>query len=208
MKLKSKWIGIIFAVLAGVVIFILPAQENAKYRPTLATIGQSLKVMNQTIQHDTLLDWVIEGKKDYILIDVRKEDRYEKGHIKGAQNIPLEQFANRATLEDLPEEKRIILYSNKISQSSRAWYTLKQFGLSAYVLEGGYIDWDRAYLNPQVPNADASEEEIQQYKTRLALKNYFAGKGLDGSSEALNLPVNKKRTVRRPKKKKKKLGGC
>jgi rhodanese-related sulfurtransferase len=208
MTFKSKYIGIIVALVISTVIFFLPAKENAKFVPDLADIDTSMQALNQKVLQQTLLDWVIEGNRDYLLIDVRNPAEYAKGHIKTAQNIPLVEFTKRATLEEIPEGKRIIIYSNSNNQSSRAWVALNRFGLDAYVLDGGYSQWDQLYLNPQVPGSEATEQEIQQYKTRIALKNYFTGKSLDGAAATVQLPVPKKKALRGPKKKKKKLGGC
>ncbi len=43
-----------------------------------------------------------------IVIDVRGEDQYKEGHIKGARWIPADRMASHA--KELPKDKLIVLY--------------------------------------------------------------------------------------------------
>jgi len=43
-----------------------------------------------------------------VIVDVRDEGSYKTSHIKGAKNIPLSQFEQRAS--ELPKDKLIITY--------------------------------------------------------------------------------------------------
>ena len=47
-------------------------------------------------------------KRQAILIDVRSEETYKSGHIRGARSIPWNQIATRAN--ELPRNKMIVTY--------------------------------------------------------------------------------------------------
>lgn len=212
MKLHGKQIGILIALILGVIILFLPAQDNAKYRFDPEAIADSIDGKEDQIDPATLSEWIIEGRRDYHLIDIRSAEEFGQGHIKGAENIPLKDLLKKNTLEDLPEDKLLVLYSNGNSHAAQAWLVIKTAGFDSYMLEGGFNFWNKVIMNPKAPTANAageiSDDEILRYKTRLSVKNYFGGDSTAVSDQAATTQQPKKKIVRRPKKKKKKLKGC
>lgn len=83
------------------------------------------------------------------LVDVRDQREYAEGHIKGAVNIPVEQFAARSgTLE---KEKKIIVYCNSGGRSYNAYRKLKKMGYGN-IAQAIFADWQEAGL-PVVKDA-------------------------------------------------------
>jgi len=70
------------------------------------------------------------------LLDVRTSREYQKGHIPGAVNIPVD--ALRARLGELPRGKRLAVYCGTGLRSYVACRILKQHGLRAANVPGGY----------------------------------------------------------------------
>lgn len=210
MKLEGKQIGILVALILGLVILFLPAQDNLKYRFDPGQIAQTIDSREDQIDPVTLSDWIIQGRKDYLLVDIRPVVEFERGHIKTAGNIPMEQLLERSNLEELPEEKMIIIYSNGGSHAAQAWLVMNAAGFDALVLEGGFNYWNQMVMNPKAPSVGAADDEILRYQTRVAVSNHFGG-ATGAAPGSLNTAQNtgaKKTIRRRPKKKKKKLGGC
>jgi len=207
MKLEGKQIGILVALLLGVVILLLPGQDSMKYRFDPLEISRSIAEREDHIDPQTLSEWIIEGRRDYYLVDIRNEKEYGESSIKGADNIPMDTLLKKETLDELPEDKMIILYSNGTSHASQAWLVLKTAGVDAYVLEGGLNYWNRAILDPKAPGPGASDDEILVYKAKLAVKGYFGGE-VTSSAGADSKAEKPKKVFKRPKKKKKKLKGC
>ena len=75
-----------------------------------------------------------------LLIDVRNETEFEYGHIDGAVNIPLRILAEN---NDLPKDKKIIVYCKSGTTSESAADELREKGFDAYNLTGGYVEWLR-----------------------------------------------------------------
>lgn len=46
------------------------------------------------------------------IIDLREEDIFDKGHIRGAENISLEEFSDVGTIAEIEENENIYLYGN------------------------------------------------------------------------------------------------
>lgn len=207
MRLAGKQIGVLIALVLGLVILFLPAQENNKFKFNPEVLTKNINETEDHIAPQTLSEWVIEGRRDYYLIDIRAENEYAQGNIKSSVNIPLEQLLQRGTLEELPEDKLILLYSNGNSHAAQAWLVMKTAGYDTYYLEGGFNHWNKTILNPQAPSPDASDDEILQYKTQQAVSNYFGGQSPSSASGQAAPGTTKKKIIRRPKKKKK-LKGC
>ena len=83
------------------------------------------------------------GKAKYRVVDVRPPDDYEKGHVPGAVNIPLDVLFRPASLEMLPAEGQpILLVCQSGHMESMALGGLAALGYDPYVLRFGMIGWN------------------------------------------------------------------
>ena len=70
------------------------------------------------------------------LLDVREEHEFQRGHIKGAVNIPLSRLAKRT--DEVPTDKELLLYCQSGMRSKRAAGVLRKHGYKkAAHLRGG-----------------------------------------------------------------------
>ncbi len=80
------------------------------------------------------------------IIDVRAPEAYDRGHLPGAVNIPREKLTS--SLDQVPLGRPIVTYCNMhnpgSSGSELAADTLRDAGLHARALEGGYPAWEEA----------------------------------------------------------------
>lgn len=81
-----------------------------------------------------------------VVIDVRPEDEFAKGHVRGAINVPL--HALKRKLADLPKRKEIVAYCRGpyCVLSFDAVETLRKRGFHARRLEDGFPEWKAAGL--------------------------------------------------------------
>ena len=78
--------------------------------------------------------------EDDLLIDVRTGEEYEKGKIKNAINIPVDEIRGRLT--DIPVKKNIYIYCEAGVRGYLAQRILKQNGFqNVFNLSGGYKLW-------------------------------------------------------------------
>jgi rhodanese-related sulfurtransferase len=208
MRLEGKQIGVFIALILGVIILFMPSRDNARYSFDPDRVAKNIIGNEDHIDPATLSQWIIEGRRDYMLIDIRSSKEFERGHIKTAENIPLDRLLLRNTLESLPVNKLMVIYSNGSSHASQAWLVMKAAGFDSYILEGGYNYWCKAILNPVSPSGvgEISDDEILLYKEQLAVKNYFGGSSTPAVNEAAQGNQPKKTVILQPKKKK--LKGC
>lgn len=76
------------------------------------------------------------NKENYILVDVRTEREYQKGHIEGAINIPVDDLRER--LNELNRDKTIVVYCQVGFRGYIADRILSQKGFSVLNITGGY----------------------------------------------------------------------
>lgn len=82
----------------------------------------------------------IKGYRKAQLIDVREQNEFERGHIRGARNIPLTTF--KQSINGLRADKPVYLYCQNTSRSSRAAAQLKKHNFeNINILQGGFKKW-------------------------------------------------------------------
>ncbi len=69
------------------------------------------------------------------LIDVRLEDEFKTGTLRGAINIPLAQL--RGKTQDLDTKRKYVAFCQSGQRSATAAFLLEQRGFEVYVLKGG-----------------------------------------------------------------------
>lgn len=93
------------------------------------------------------------------IIDVRAPEAYHRGHLPGAINIPREKLSG--SLDQVPFDRPVVTYCNMYNPGSSvsevAAHTLRDAGLHARALEGGYPAWVEAGL-PVETNANLLPE--------------------------------------------------
>ena len=141
---------------------------------SLVDVAQSAARGADRVTVEDLASWIIEDRRDFMLVDVRQAADFEKGHIGEAQNIPVAAIVNDATLSSLPTDRRIVLYSNGSENAAKAATLLRVAGFDAHVLTGGFNAWQQRILNPDVPAEEFDGESLQAIEQR-AYACYFVG---------------------------------
>lgn len=79
--------------------------------------------------------------EDIQIIDVRRQEDYEIGHIKGALSIPKEELSEN--LEKISKEKISIVYAynSQCHLGARSCLILAEYGYPCMLLEGGFKAW-------------------------------------------------------------------
>jgi len=88
---------------------------------------------------------ILHEDDNVTLLDVRTENEYKYGHIKGTILIPLKELNSQ--LSKLPKDKKIIVYCQSGNRSITASRLLKKNGFTPINLTGGYLAWRRAGLD-------------------------------------------------------------
>lgn len=76
-----------------------------------------------------------QAENELNIIDVRAPEAFAEAHIKGAQNIPLDELENHLDQFDQDKEYYIICYSGMFSQQATNF--LNHHGFTAISIESG-----------------------------------------------------------------------
>ena len=84
---------------------------------------------------------LMEADSDYILLDVRRDDEFEEGHIPGAINIPNESIGTEEIAELSDKNQTIYVYCRSGNRSKQASQKLVDLGYTDVIEFGGIIDY-------------------------------------------------------------------
>ena len=167
-------------------------------------------IVERKADHVTVLelaDWIVSGRTDYRLIDLRDEEAYAEYYIPTAERVALSQ------LSDYPlyRNEKIVLYSEGGIHSAQAWFLLQARGYAgSYILFGGLDAWKDEILFPSLP-AEANLEQKRAFARTREVSAFFGGSPRSGNQEAslggevpmpkVELPAHVVTTVKRKKRK-------
>lgn len=84
---------------------------------------------------------IIDTERNIIILDVRREDEYQTGHIEDAVCIPNEVISNQAESLLPDKEQEILVYCRSGNRSRQAANKLLDLGFTNVKDFGGIIDW-------------------------------------------------------------------
>lgn len=84
---------------------------------------------------------IIDNEKDYIILDVRRLNEYNGGHIPNAILIPNEEINEKAESVLLDKNQLILVYCRSGKRSKEAALKLVNLGYTNVLDFGGIIDW-------------------------------------------------------------------
>jgi rhodanese-related sulfurtransferase len=107
-----------------------------------AVMFYELKLRSTAATHVSTADAVRLINKGALVIDVRKPDEYEKGHIVNARNVPLERVQQGDDAIKKQKSKILLAVCGDGASSGRAAGELRKAGYeNAFSLKGGLTGW-------------------------------------------------------------------
>jgi len=170
------------AILLGV-LGLFAAIAGDPYQGTQYTVDakELARVVEGEVDHvnaETLADWIIQGKADFRLIDLRTEAEFAGYHIPGAENVALTALPEYG----LAKTEKIVLYSEGGIHSAQAWFLLKARGYpGAYMLRGGLEEWKDRVLFPKLAENPTPAQTVEFAKMKEVSK-FFGGTPQLGSA--------------------------
>lgn len=169
-------------LLLTVAALLAACTQPATPESALVDVAQAAARQTDRVSVEDLASWLIEQRKDFVLVDVRSAADYEKGHIGEARNIAIAQLVTADTLATLPDDRKIVLYSNGSENGAKAATLLRLVGLDAHVVSGGYNAWHARILNPDI-SAEELDGESLRVSAQRAYACYFVGDRGEGAAE-------------------------
>ena len=121
------------------------------------------------ITYEELKKW---DPDSYIMIDIRQESAVAYGGIPGSIQIPSTEMDKKR--EELPKEKKLVLYCMKGILSEEIAQTLRDEGYPAYSLQGGYYQYLTFRMQEEEKNEKDKKEKIEQSIRKKFHKELFS----------------------------------
>lgn len=116
------------------------AETEAPTEAAAQSQTQAGKATYKQISTDEAAE-LMATEKDYIILDVRRQDEFDSGHIPGAICVPNETIGT-SDIPELPDKSQLILvYCRSGRRSKEASQKLADMGYTNIVEFGGIIDW-------------------------------------------------------------------
>lgn len=180
----NKKLGLVAFVLGFFALF-----AGSPYHGSEATVNAKklALIVEKEVDHvdvQTLADWIIRGKADFRLIDLRNEKDFAEYHIPSSENITLSGLDQ----SNLQRNEKIILYSDGGIHSAQAWMLLEAKGFKGvYILRGGLDEWKDQILFPGVPENPTPAQMVEFAKTKEVSK-FFGGTPQSGGTVGAETP--------------------
>ena len=95
----------------------------------------------------------------HVVVDVRRQDEYDSGHIPGAVLIPNESIQTEPP-EELPDKNQVILiYCRTGNRSKQAAQKLFDMGYTRVYEFGGIVDWTGEIVTEEAETEEAESDK-------------------------------------------------
>ena len=203
--------AVVFIGLALLLVLLPEKHASKELKPE--QLLQEINDDTRYVTTDEVAQKMMYGDAYTTLIDVRSADEYNKYHLKGAVNIPLDSILNKDkngnyVYEDILNQDIAtnIFYSNGTVYANQAWVLLRRMNYkNNYVMKGGLNKWIETEIRPKKPLQTASQKEFELYNFRRAASMFFGGGTISSASAENSAPAP---IIKKKSGKKEEEGGC
>jgi len=177
------------ALLLGATIAVASIRGEPQRRLTLTVEPEA----SHLVEPREVAEWIITGRRDFAVVDMRSSQDYATSHVRGAVNCG-SCHENRAAgakamhgdgFVDL--SKKLVLYTQTGAEPIVLPKLLHDNPRIA-LLAGGYERWEKDLLSPVALEGIADEDELNAAKKREAVRAFLNGERV-GPSNVAKLPM-------------------
>jgi rhodanese-related sulfurtransferase len=144
----------VVALVLGVIA--VAAQPTRAGRVTVASDELAVLAGRGADQVDPveLANWIVAGRTDYRLIDLRDERAFAAYRIPTAEGVPIGRLLDAG----LARHEKLVLYAEDGVKASQGWFLLKANGYKGvYMVSGGLELWKARVLFPRLREGAGAE---------------------------------------------------
>ena len=155
------------------------------------------------VSSEQLAGWIIEGRRDFAIVDMRDAEQFAAGHIQGAVNCG-SCHESRDEGEAAQEGEKFVDLSKKLvfyTETDKEAVSLPRIlhdNPRMFRLMGGYASWQKEVLGAVSFDGVRSEEELALRKKRDAVRAYFSGERPAPAQAKLSIEPIRRRNAHKP----------
>ena len=206
---KTKRISISAVLFLLVIIIALLTYKRPKFNFVISA-EKTLEAIVDQNQLLSMSDFQALETSAYLLVDVRNNYEFSKGHVDGAINIAISQFLEDQSLDLISNAhksgKSVILYGENPDAANNAWMLLYQLGYSTIRVLSVNTAYDQDHFSVK---STAIEKPALDYAVTMEKAKVRPVKKVKVMVDPAPAPAPKKKVITKPKKKKTPPeGGC
>lgn len=143
----SRYLQIFLLVLGSIFTVYAVPDDHKKIQDTQAAAKYFEDKLNYTANSMSLKK-VSDGKVEGVIVDLRRKENFEQGHIPGAINIPFDKFndfeGQQTEFSGLSKNKinYLYCYEHLCNLSQKAAKKFASLGYPVKEVEGGFKAWE------------------------------------------------------------------
>lgn len=175
----SRKLALVALILGLVAVLLGNPYDNTFTKINVKSLSVESIRDSEIINVKELAGWIIEGRVDYRLVDLRDEEAYKEYFIPTAVNIPTSKLME----SNLMRNQKILLYCEDNIRAAQGWFILKANNYKGvYILNGGVDSWKDEILFPTI-SENASTEEKAEFDKMVEVSKFFGGSPQIGETE-------------------------
>ena len=127
---------------------VTPAPAATAAPADIGTTGQYMQIDQETAKQ------MMEADDGHVIVDVRRQDEYDAGHIPGAILIPNETIDTQRPEQLADLDQIILIYCRSGNRSKQASQKLADMGYVNIYEFGGIIDWTGDIVTEEAEYSD------------------------------------------------------
>jgi rhodanese-related sulfurtransferase len=173
----NRILGAVLGVLGFLALLIGTPSRGSHVTLDTAELARIVEREVDHVNVEDLAGWIIAGREDFRLVDLRSPQEFAAYHIPRAENVPLASLTDHPLLRN----ESIVLYSEGGIHSAQAWF----------ILRGGLDEWKEKILFPR-PEVDPTPEQAATFAKMREVSKFFGGTPQGQSQEqrpSVNAPL-------------------
>lgn len=152
----------------AVLLFVVLFASAAYAQDLAATLNKVLmdapKENHWQVKPADVAKWIAEGKKDFLVVDVRPNPPGQKGgRIPGSIYIPYSEILKAENLKKLPKDKVLVLACVTGQTQNLPVLALRALGYNARTMSFGMSGWIKGYFGANFMREAIAAAEAAKY---------------------------------------------
>lgn len=144
------------------------------------------------VSPDELADWIITGRRDFTVVDLRSTESFDGGHVKdavhcGSCHESRKQGREAAQEHFIDLSKKLVVYTETGREDVELPRLLAK-NPRLYVLDGGFAKWQKDVLAPVSFGGEVDADQVDARKRKDAVRAYFTGER-PAAAQPAQLPI-------------------
>ena len=145
------------------------------------------------VQPAELADWIVTGKRDFTVVDLRGTEAFDAGHVKdavhcGSCHESRKEGRQAAEEHFIDLSKKLVLYTQTGKERVELPRLLAR-NPRLYVLDGGYDRWQRDVMASVTVGGELDVDQAEAHKRHEAVRAFFSGERPGQGAQPAQLPV-------------------